>query len=70
MAAAISSDSPARRIGMWRTTISRLTGSSTHERLIGVMVAPGPMPFTRIPCDAYSSARVRVRFCMPPLLTE
>src|SRR5205085_6486206 len=68
--AAISSDVPARRIGMCDSTILRLTGSSIHARLIGVTVAPGPIPFTRIPRCAYSSASVRVRFCIPPLLTE
>ena len=69
-AAAISSESPARRIGMCFSTASRFTGSSIHARLIGVTVAPGPMPLTRIPCAAYSSASVWVRFCMPPLDTE
>src|SRR3954453_919048 len=67
---AISSESPARRIGMCSSTCARLTGSSIQARLIGVTVAPGPMPLTRMPCAAYSSASVRVRFCMPPLLAE
>ena len=34
------------------------------------VIGPGAMPFTRILRRAYSRARVRVRFCMPPLLTE
>src|SRR5207237_155811 len=68
--APISPAVPARAIGMWLSTISRLTGSSIHARLIGVTVAPGPIPLTRIPRPAYSSASVRVRFCIPPLLTE
>src|SRR5204863_3404830 len=42
--AAISEASPARRIGMWDSTACRFTGSSIHDRLIGVTVAPGPMP--------------------------
>src|SRR3954466_9333690 len=67
---AISSASPARCIGMCSSTCARLTGSSIHARLIGVTVAPGPMPLTRMPRPAYSSASVRVRFCMPPLLAE
>ena len=70
MAAAISSASPARRMGMWLSTMARLAGSSIQERLIGVTVAPGPMPLTRMPRAANSRARVRVRFCMPPLETE
>jgi hypothetical protein len=49
VAAAISSASPARRIGMWLSTMARLTGSSIQERLIGVTVASGPMPLTRMP---------------------
>src|SRR5215471_12636676 len=69
-AAAISSEPPARRIGMWLSTMRRLTGSSIHDRLIGVTVAPGPMLLTRIPRAAYSRASDRVRFCMPPLDTE
>jgi hypothetical protein len=55
---------------MWLVTISALTGSSTQARLMGVMVAPGPTAFTRMPRPAYSSASVRVRFCIPPLETE
>ena len=51
-------------------TISRFSGSSTHERLIGVTVAPGPIQLTRMSRAAYSSASVWVRFCIPPLLTE
>src|ERR1700746_2710105 len=54
VAAAISSASPARRIGMWLSTARRLTGSSIHDRLIGVTVAPGPMLLTRMPSAAYS----------------
>src|SRR5215469_9640024 len=69
-AAAISSELPARRIGIWLSTMRRLTGSSIQDRLIGVTVAPGPMPLTLIPRAAYSSASDRVRFCMPPLDTE
>src|SRR5262244_1195607 len=69
-AAAISSEPPARRIGMWPSTMRRLTGSSIQDRLIGVTVAPGPMLLTRIPRAAYSRASDRVRFCMPPLDTE
>src|SRR6516165_6958930 len=38
--AAISSAPPARRIGMWASTMARLTGSSIQDRLIGVTVAP------------------------------
>src|SRR5271166_1165247 len=68
--AAISSASPARRIGIWLSTIRRLTGSSIQDRLIGVTVAPGPMLLTRIPRAAYSRASDRVRFCMPPYDTE
>jgi hypothetical protein len=55
---------------MWLSTMRRLTGSSIQERLIGVTVAPGPMPLTRMPRAAYSSASDRVRFCMPPFDTE
>src|SRR3954468_1179118 len=46
---AISSASPARCIGMCCSTWARLTGSSIHARLIGVTVAPGPTPLTRMP---------------------
>ena len=67
---AISSASPARCMGMCASTCSRLAGSSIHARLIGVTVAPGPRPLTRIPRLAYSSASVRVRFIIPPLLVE
>src|SRR5204863_519061 len=52
-----------------RLTAAALTGSSTHARLIGVIVAPGPTPLTRMPSIAYSSASVLVRFIIPPLLT-
>src|SRR5438045_438579 len=69
-ATAISSEPPARRIGMWLSTMRRLTGSSIQDRLIGVTVAPGPMLLTRMPRAAYSKASDRVRFCMPPLDTE
>ena len=55
---------------MCDSTAARLTGSSIQARLIGVTVAPGPTPFTRIPRAAYSNASVWVRFCMPPLDTE
>jgi hypothetical protein len=55
---------------MWAVTIPALTGSSTQARLIGVIVAPGPTPLTRIPSAAYSSASVRVRFIIPPLLAK
>ena len=48
-----------------------------HRPCLGVIdpgpidgVAPGATPFTRMPCGAYSRARVRVRFCIPPLLAE
>jgi hypothetical protein len=34
---------------MWLSTCSFLTGSSIQAELIGVIVAPGPMPLTRIP---------------------
>jgi hypothetical protein len=55
---------------MCDSTAARFTGSSIHALLIGVTVAPGPMPLHRIPRAAYSSASVWVRFCMPPLDTE
>jgi hypothetical protein len=54
-AAAISSAPLARRIGMCSSTMRRLTGSSIQDRLIGVTVAPGPMPFTLIRREAYST---------------
>jgi hypothetical protein len=57
-------------MGMWLSTMRRLTGSSIQDRLIGVTVAPGPMPLTRMPWAAYSSASDRVRFCMLPFDTE
>ena len=34
---------------MWLATIAVLTGSSVQARLIGVIVAPGPTPLTRMP---------------------
>ena len=45
-------------------------GSSHHttfDHIIGVSVAPGAIAFTRIPCDAYSTAKLRTRLETPPL---
>ena len=36
----------------------------------GVITEPGAMALTRMARPAYSKAKVRVRFCIPPLLTE
>ena len=67
-ASALEPAVPARPSGMSLETMSSSMGSSVQARLIGVMVAPGPTPLTRIPRRAYSSASVRVRLPTPPLL--
>jgi hypothetical protein len=57
-------------MGMCAVTWADFSGSSTHARLMGVIVAPGATALTRMPRSAYSRASVRVRFCMPPFDTE
>src|SRR5689334_8171594 len=68
--AAISSDVPARPMGMWLSTSARAFRSLIQALLMGVMIAPGATELTRMPRSAYSSASDFVRFSRPPLLIE
>ena len=45
---------------MWLSTFLPIAGSSVHEALTGVIVAPCATAFTRMPRSEYSNASVRV----------
>jgi hypothetical protein len=56
-----------RRYGTSRIRAAYASGVSQAARLIGVRMAPGASPITRMPSAAYSWAMLFIRRLTPPL---
>ena len=68
--AAMSSGTPMRATGCWRTISAIVSSRSEAFLRIGVSISPGAMALTVIPAEPSSKARPLVKPMIPALAAE